>query len=96
MTKAKGIWGTDAALGRFRRFGAVGWTYQVGCVLTGGSGAFIVAGSAPGSWDAAFSVVDMNANGPHIITAVATDSAGNTAKDSIQVFACNPPAAAKL
>jgi hypothetical protein len=46
MAKAKTIWGTSAAIGRFRVFGAVNWTFQVGCVITGGNGAFIVAGSS--------------------------------------------------
>jgi hypothetical protein len=96
MAKAKAIWGTSAAIGRFRVFGAVNWTFQVGCVITGGNGAFIVAGTSPLSWDAAFTAVDMSANGPHVLSVTATANDGQTATDSIPVFACNPPGAPAL
>jgi hypothetical protein len=90
MTKAKSIWGTNAAIGRYRVYGDFGWTYQVGCILSR-PGAFIIAGQSKTSWDAAFQAVDMTQNGSHILTAVATDTSGlQTVSAPVQVFVCNP------
>jgi hypothetical protein len=91
MNKAKTIWGPlNAAIGRFRKFGDPTWTYQVGCIDSV-TGLFTVVGKASLSWDAAFATVNTNTNGPHVITAIATDAAGNsTTSAPVTVYACNP------
>ncbi len=61
--KAKSIWGTFAMIAQSRQYGDTYWLKQVGCVDPG-TRAFIVAGAALNTWDAAFATVDQKLNGP--------------------------------
>lgn len=54
MTKAKGIWGTNATIGRFRAFGDPNWTYKVGCIDAYTRSVPTWVGTSKISWDDAF------------------------------------------
>jgi hypothetical protein len=76
------IWGSAG----FAR--QVGRNYQLGCVVDGKT---IVVATSKDSWDDAFARVNMQINGPHVITAEARDTNGNIATSApVLVFSCNP------
>jgi hypothetical protein len=93
LLKAQAIWGQEAYIHKVKRFSWWSWkyrvTYQVGCrwALTGST---IIAGQATGSWENAFSVVNMKINGPHTLSAVARDTIGQTTESApVLIYACN-------
>lgn len=80
--KAVTLWGAAAHIQKDKSY------FDVGCLI---SGQFVIAGHAKRSWDAAFLAVNLQTNGPHVVTAVARDVAGNTAtSDPVTVYICNP------
>jgi hypothetical protein len=82
LTAAREIWGSPG----FAR--QAGRNYQVGCQL---SGTTIIVAASKLSFDDALSRVNMTTNGPHVLTAIATDSAGNQASSApVPIFLCNP------
>lgn len=62
IVKAKSIWGPSATIAEARTIGDTYWTKQVGC-FDAGTRAFIIAGQALNTWDAAFAAVDMTMQG---------------------------------
>jgi len=80
LTAAQAIWSNAAFAKR------AGRNYQVGCKV----GTVTVTYQSKSSFDDALSRVNMAINGPHVISATATDDSGQTADaPPVTVFLCN-------